>query len=111
MTFRLALRKFRIRQGLSVTELARASEVSRVYISSLEHGRIKNIPTPGTIAKLEKGLEIGQGSLLLYSPSYSTGTLQKLCSTPRMNGKVTRLLNSLKDDPSKIDRVLASAIK
>jgi transcriptional regulator with XRE-family HTH domain len=56
------LRRLRSERGISQEELARSAEISRAYISTLEHGR--KAPTIETLEALANVLDVEAAALI-----------------------------------------------
>jgi HTH-type transcriptional regulator, competence development regulator len=65
------LRSLRKRKNLSIKELQKLSGVSDAYISQIENGK-KPIPTPKTLEKLHKHLDVSLEHLLEKAGYIST---------------------------------------
>jgi transcriptional regulator with XRE-family HTH domain len=83
------LRRLRIARHLSLSELARATGMSKATVSGIEHGRSN--PTVETLASLAAALRIGVGELLEELPPGEIRIARASQSPPRSKDGFWRL--------------------
>lgn len=67
MNFKLYIKHFRLKRGLTQQELADKTGLSQMYISYLERDNRKKSPTLNTVAKIAEALEICPFSLIEFN--------------------------------------------
>jgi len=88
------LRRLRIARHLSLSELARATRMSKATLSVIENGKAN--PTVETLATLGSALRVSVGELLEELPLGEIRVLRAAQSPPRLDGQPSeRLLEAL----------------
>src|SRR5271167_3453133 len=82
------LRRLRIARSLSLSELARATGMSKATLSSVESGRCN--PTVGTIASLASALRVSLGELLEELPLGEVRVVRASQSPPESSAELSR---------------------